>query len=68
MIGTTPALAQYPEGCGSVEDGPTSLYAKGANSNPKQLFGTFCTVFVCDIVADLFNNSRFAGNSVYWCE
>ena len=67
-IGTTPVLAEYPEGCGWVEDGPTSLYVKGANSNPKYLFGTFCNSYNCEVVKYLLSKSDWAENTVYWCE
>ncbi len=68
-ISTAPVLAEYPEGCNWVEDGATSLYSKGANSDPKTLFATFCNALTCSILADMLNkHSLLSKESVYWCE
>lgn len=66
-IGTTPVLAEYPEGCKSVEEGATSLYHKAGNSNPTEYWGTFCRRLTCDLTAQMWTE-YFGKGSVYWCE
>ena len=68
-IGTTPVLAEYPEGCTWVSDGPRKLYFKGPTSDPKELIATFCNWRLCDIFAHMSNNDAVLSHkTVFWCE